>query len=271
MSIFTLREKVFGRESIKKIMKTFKLIRSMPASAAYNMALDEKIFCRYMQDGIPVLRVYSWEVPSITYGISQQLEIGIDLKQCNRDGVQIAQRITGGGVLFHDHEITYSLVCSKDDIGEDKNVFVSYRQICAFLIYFYQSLGLNACFALEADDFRKKSQPHKLCSACHEKFDIVIGSRKIGGNAQKRRRQVIFQHGSVPLSIDWEFVRRYVPSLPEDISLRATTLVEELVNVTDKQILEQELIDALGHVYGVNFIEESETLLGQQNISYVTN
>ena len=239
----------------------------MPESAAYNMALDEKIFYRYMEDGIPVLRVYSWQSPSITIGISQQLESGINLKQCNLDGVAIAQRITGGGVLFHDHEITYSLVCSKDDVGEEREVFVSYRQICAFLIYFYKSLGLNACFALEADDFKNKSLSHKLCSAAHEKFDIVIGGRKIGGNAQKRRRQVIFQHGSIPLSIDWEFVRRYVPALPMDISSGATTLTEELVSVPDKQILEQKLIDALAQEYGASFIEEKDCFYVEASVA----
>lgn len=248
-------------------MKTFRLIRSRARSAAYNMALDEQISLRYMEDGIPVLRVYSWEAPSITYGISQQLGSEINLEQCNRDGVQIAQRITGGGMLFHDREITYSLVCTKEDVGEDKNVFVSYRQICSFLIYFYKSLGLNACFALEADDFRNKSLAHKLCSAAHEKFDIVIGGRKIGGNAQKRRREVIFQHGSIPLKIDWEFVRRYVPGLPMNISSGVTTLAEELVSVADKQILEQELIDALAHVYGVHFIEEKERVFDEASVA----
>jgi lipoyl(octanoyl) transferase len=242
-------------------MKTFRLIRSQPGSAAYNMTLDERVFLRYLEDGIPVLRVYSWEAPSITYGISQQPESEIDLNLCNRDGVQIAQRITGGGVLFHHHEITYSLACSKEDVGEDKHVFVSYRQICAFLIYFYKSLGLNACFALEADNFKNKFLPHKLCSAAHEKFDIVIGGRKIGGNAQKRRRQVIFQHGSIPLSIDWEFMRRYMRCLPENISSGATALAEELVILPERLILEQKLIDALAHVYEVNIEEESVALV----------
>ncbi|MBU0548196.1 MAG: lipoate--protein ligase family protein [Candidatus Omnitrophica bacterium] len=239
-------------------MKIFRLMRSQPGSAAYNMALDKRIFLRYLEDGIPLFRVYGWEAPSVTYGISQYAESEIDLKQCNRDSVQIAQRFTGGGVLFHHNEITYSLVCSKEDVGEDGKVFVSYRQICGFLIYFYKSLGLNASFALEAGDYKNKSQPHKLCSASHEKFDIVIGGRKIGGNAQKRRRQAIFQHGSIPLSIDWEFLRRYVRCLPDNISSMATALVEELKVIPDRLILEQKLIYALAHVYGVNFKEEGE-------------
>ncbi|MDD5691148.1 MAG: lipoate--protein ligase family protein [Candidatus Omnitrophica bacterium] len=244
----------------KKIMKTFRLIRSMPQSAGYNMALDRKIFFRYMEEAVPVFRLYSWQAPSFTYGISQQPEKEIDLKLCNRDGIQIAQRITGGGVLFHNYEITYSLVCSKEDIEEDKKVFVSYRQVCAFLIYFYKSLGLNASFALEADDFKDKSLPHQLCSASHEKFDIVIGGRKIGGNAQKRSRQVIFQHGSIPISIDWESLRRHVRCLPDNISSLATALTEELAVLPEKRVLEQKLINAFAYTYGVSFVEEKELL-----------
>ena len=244
-------------------MKTFRLIRSGAGSASYNMGLDKSIFLRYLEDGIQVLRVYGWEVPSITYGISQHAESEIDLRQCNRDGVQIAQRITGGGVLFHHREITYSLTCSKQDIGEEKEVFVSYRKICSFLIYFYKSLGLKTRFALEADNFKHKSQPHALCSASHEKFDIVIGARKIGGNAQKRSRQAIFQHGSIPLSIDWNFLRRYVRSLPDNISTMATALAEELAVLPDKQILEQKLIYAVAHEYGVHFIEEKDWMLDE--------
>ncbi len=202
------------------------------------------------------MRIYGWQTPSITYGISQKPEEHIDLNKCQRDGIQVAQRITGGGVLFHNHEITYSLACSKEDIGEDKNVFVSYRKICAFLIYFYKSLNLNASFALDSDDFKNKSLPHELCSASHEKYDIVIGSRKIGGNAQKRARHAIFQHGSIPLSIDWQLLRRYVFSLPDNISLAATALDEELTVLPEKQILEQKLIDAFAYTYGVSFTEE---------------
>jgi lipoate-protein ligase A len=242
-------------------MKTFRLIRSYPGSAAYNMALEAKIFSRYMEDGIPVFRLYSWQSPSITYGISQQPENKIDIERCACDGVQIAQRMTGGGVLFHHNEITYSLACGKADIGEDKKVFVAYRQICAFLIYFYKSLGLKPFFALDLEDFKNKCAPHELCSASREKYDIVINGKKIGGNAQKRKRDAIFQHGSIPLSIDWEFIRRYVRNLPKNISLETTALTQELAVIPCRQVLEQKLLVALADVYGVNFKEESESLL----------
>jgi len=240
-----------NREKGPSCRKIFRLIQSEPGSAAYNMALDEKIFSDYLRDGIPRFRVYSWQAPSFTYGISQQPENEIDVERCAMDGLQIAQRMTGGGVLFHHHEITYSLACSKDDIGEDKDVFVSYRQICAFLINFYKALGLSAGFAQDAGNFKDYCAAHPLCSAAREKYDIVINGKKIGGNAQKRRRNAIFQHGSIPLSIDWSFVRKYTRNLPENISAGATTLSQELNDMPSRKILEEKLIDALSSALAI--------------------
>ncbi|MFA5287288.1 MAG: lipoate--protein ligase family protein [Candidatus Omnitrophota bacterium] len=224
------------------------------------MAVDEKIFTRYMKDGIPAFRVYSWQVPSFTYGVSQKPEREMNMAQCVKDGIRFAKRMTGGGILFHHHEITYSLVCSKDDIGEDKDVFVSYRKICAFLIFFYQSLGLKPSFACEVENFIDNSAAHPLCSASHEKYDIVINGKKIGGNAQKRNRQAVFQHGSIPMSLDWELMRRYVRFLPEEVSSTVTSLAQELKDMPSKNILEQKLIDAVMHTFNASFKEEKEPL-----------
>ena len=238
-------------------MKLFRLIRSGALNASSNMALDEKIFKRYLEDGVGVLRLYRWQGPAFTYGFSQEPENLIDLEACAVDGVGVAKRITGGGILFHDDEITYSFVCSKSDVGEPQEVFVDYRNICKFLLYFYKSLGLTAGFALESEGFKQRCVPHELCAGAHEKYDIVIGAKKIGGNAQKRNRQVVFQHGSIPCRINWDLLRRYIKSLPDNLALGSTTLEQELKIVPHKDILEQKLINAFSSVFDVKFSEES--------------
>jgi lipoate-protein ligase A len=241
-------------------MTTFRLIRSLPASATQNMALDEKIFKRYLVDAMPVFRIYSWQAPAFTYGFSQDPKSQIDLVACATDKVELAKRITGGGILFHADEITYSFACSKSDVRESEGVFVEYRNLCGFLIRFYESLGLSADFALRQADFKKRCAPHELCSAAYEKYDIVIGGKKIGGNAQKRNRQAIFQHGSIPLSINWDFVRKYTHSLPDDISTYATSLGDVLGAVLKKDVLEQKLINAFSFAFDVKFTEKDRVL-----------
>jgi len=252
-------------------MKTFKLIRSPASSAVDNMALDAKIFERYLEDGAGVFRVYRWVRPSFTYGFSQNPQNEINLGRCAVEGVQIAKRMTGGGILFHNDEITYSFVCGKEDVGEPQGVFVSYRNICKFLMRFYASLGVAAGFALEAENFKERSAARQLCSASYEKYDIVIGARKIGGNAQKRKRQVIFQHGSIPLKVNWDFARKYLNCLPDDISAYVTTLSEELKVVPEKDILEQKLIDAFGYTFNVNFSNYSHCEEGEARRSNPSN
>jgi len=217
------------------------------------MALDEKIFKGYLEDGIGVLRLYRWQAPSFTYGFAQVPHSQINLSVCATDKVGIAKRITGGGILFHDDEITYSFVCSKSDVGEPQGVFVDYRRICGFLMRFYASLGLTAAFALESAGFKDHSAAHELCSAAHEKYDLVIGGKKIGGNAQKRNRQAIFQHGSVPCRINWNLARKYLKFLPDGLSASVTTLGDELKVVPGKDILEQKLIDSFAHTFNVTF------------------
>jgi len=230
-------------------VKKFKVIRSPALSAAENMAFDGELLRRYLGDGVPVFRVYRWKAPSFTYGVSQKPEGELDCGRCAVDGVELSQRMTGGGVLFHHDEITYSFVCGKEDVGEPEGALVSYREICSFLVRFYGALGLRADFALEAPGFDELRAPHELCSASREKYDLVVNGRKIGGNAQKRLRGVIFQHGSVPVSVDWQFVRRYAPSLPLDIAAQVTTLSEELKTVPAKDELEDTLIGAFAEEF----------------------
>lgn len=242
-------------------MKNFRFIRSPAASASYNMSMDEAIFNRYLKDGVPVLRIYRWQAPSFTYGFSQSLDSELDLKSCASYGIEVVKRMTGGGILLHHDEITYSFVCNKEDVGEPGGVFVSYREICAFLIRFYRSLGLEAGFALESHVFKDRCAPHALCSASHERYDIVINGKKIGGNAQKRKRQVIFQHGSIPRSIDWALMRRCLRSVPEGMESAVTALSAELASVPQEDALEGMLISAFSETFDVKFIFEDEPLL----------
>ncbi len=237
-------------------MKRFRLIRSNPASASVNMSMDEAIFLRYLDDGIPVFRIYSWSQPSFTYGFSQKPDEELNLSLCRRDGVGIAKRITAGGILFHDNEITYSIACSKSDIEEDRDVFVSYRKICSFLINFYRSLGLNPLFALEAGELKTSALSSRLCAASHEKFDITVNGKKIGGNAQKRKREVVFQHGSIPLAIDFNLMRKYVRNFPEEMISGVTFLAKELKKVPDRKVIEEKLMDSIKDTFNIEFKEE---------------
>lgn len=171
----------------------FRYIYTHTESAKINMSIDKALAMSFKKEDMPILRFYTWE-EGFTVGASQEVESYVQyLSIYNSNG---SKRMTGGGVLFHGHDISYSLVLSAS-MFDGLSVKQSYEKICTFLLQFYKDLGLNPTYA-------KETQGIKLCKSdwCqvgYEAYDIIINGAKIGGNAQKRTKNMIFQHGSIPL------------------------------------------------------------------------
>lgn len=173
--------------------KKFRLILTNSNNAKMNMAIDKALTLSYKKGDMPILRFYTWE-NSFTIGLGQDIEDYSDLKNIYNDNY--SKRITGGGVLFHGHDISYSLLLSSDEFV-NLNVKESYERICQFLLEFYKQLGLNPSFVKDLKSIELKKD--EFCQVGFEAYDIVVNGNKIGGNAQKRNKNLIFQHGSIPL------------------------------------------------------------------------
>ena len=171
---------------------TFRLIRSGSLSARENMAIDKALFENFSQ---PVLRLYSWE-KSFTFGISADISKLKDKKELLSYEGNYAKRMTGGGILFHGNDISYALLIPTLYMGK-LNVKQSYEKICLFLLNFYKSLGFNPIYA--KDDTSIDKSKNEFCQLGFEDYDILIQAKKMGGNAQRRSRDIIFQHGSIGL------------------------------------------------------------------------
>ncbi len=173
--------------------KEFRLILTNNSSAKINMAIDKALTISYEKDDMPILRFYTWE-NSFTIGLGQDFESYTNLKDIYKDNC--SKRITGGGVLFHGHDISYSLVLSNTEFG-NLSVKQSYEKICQFLLEFYKKVGLNPTFVKDSEYIKLKK--NEFCQVGFEAYDIIVDGNKIGGNAQKRNKKLIFQHGSIPI------------------------------------------------------------------------
>jgi lipoate-protein ligase A len=124
----------------------------------------------------------------------------LDLERCRAASVTAVQRITGGGVIYHADELTYAIVCAPRHLPGETTVKESFRFLTGFLLAFYRELGLPAAYAADVPvDLAGLGRRTPFCFAGRESYDILIDGRKIGGNAQRRLRNAIFQHGSIPL------------------------------------------------------------------------
>ncbi len=147
-------------------------------SAAWNMALDEVLMSSV--NDTPILRLYGWRPPAVSIGYFQSLEEEVDLESCKKIGIDVVRRITGGGAVLHDAELTYSFVTRR----YPQSIIESYKWICDAIIMGINRLGFNANFV--------------------PLNDIVLGGKKVSGNAQTRRNGVLLQHGTLLLTVDIE-------------------------------------------------------------------
>ena len=158
-----------------------RLLNFASEDAATNMAIDEAIL-RGVQEATspPTLRLYGWQPPAISLGYFQGLHIEVDTEACQKQGVDIVRRITGGGAVLHEDEVTYSIIAPESWFSSD--ITEAYRDICGLVIQPLIDLGLPARFA-----------PIN---------DILVDQQKISGNAQTRKRGVLLQHGTILCSVD---------------------------------------------------------------------
>lgn len=194
-----------------------RLLETGFASASANMALDEAILESVASgDSLPTLRFYGWSPAAVSLGYFQGAEEELDLEACRIAGIDIVRRITGGGAVLHDAELTYSIALPLDHPLASPSILDSYRTLCAPIVRGLADLGVAAAFA-----------PIN---------DVVCGERKISGNAQTRKRGVLLQHGTILLKVEPErmFSLLKVPrekaagKMLDSIRSRVTSLSREL-------------------------------------------
>jgi lipoyl(octanoyl) transferase len=231
----------------------WRIIDTGPADPFTNMALDEALLRSYsFRLSPPTLRIYGWDPAALSLGYSQDAINELDIEYCDRVDLPFVRRLTGGGIIRHADEITYSLVCSREDLGAPEQAALSYKVICAFLIMFYKKLGLEAAFACDsAESSETLGEPSVLCFAAKEKYDIVVNGMKIGGSAQKRSRDVIFQHGSIPMAPIEKTGLDFLRDKSAAGRITAVSLGELLGRTPERAELVNVLIESFRSTFGV--------------------
>jgi lipoyl(octanoyl) transferase len=184
---------------------TWRFIDSGPRSAFYNMALDEAVAASVRAgDAPPTLRVYGWDVPSVSIGSFQKIR-DIDTGYCSRCNIPLVRRPTGGRAILHGDEITYSFAAKTSAGLFSGGLFDSYKKISFALGKALLDTGLTPELKLLKDNrgaARSDIQKSPLCFQSVSYGEISLNSSKIVGSAQKRWPDGLLQQGSIPLRID---------------------------------------------------------------------
>jgi len=163
----------------------WRLIPLIEDSGAKQMAIDEAILTARVKHLVGnTVRFYTWKPACVTIGYFQSLKMEVDVEKAEELGIDVVRRYTGGGAVFHDKELTYSVVIEDEIAGSE--ILESYRKICSAIVNGIQKLGIRAEMA--------------------GINDIVVNNRKISGSAQTRRQGIVLQHGTLLLDVNPELM-----------------------------------------------------------------
>lgn len=204
-----------------------------PASATINMEKDREIFLRGGSD--PVLRIYFFDRFSISCGIFSRKEKFLLLPVCEKKSIDVALRPTGGGVLFHGNDISFSLYLPS----------VDYRSgTLAQQINGIVTDSLRAYLKEPFGDSSYSQYGQGLCFSSITSYDIVWGMKKIGGGAQRRSKNAVLHQGSIFLKKpDWDTIEEILCNKEDLYTMQET--IAPVQDLLQKNLSQDDLISAI--------------------------
>ena len=158
-------------------------------SGPENMAMDEALLEGLGEE--VVLRIYGWEGAWVSLGYFQKLEEA--RRVFAGEEVEFVRRMTGGGMVDHREDVTYTLLVPRGHGLAEARGEESYRVIHGAVVEALRRAGVAA--RMVSEDGGGESP------ACFEKavaWDVVgADGRKMAGAGQKRGKTGLMHQGSV--------------------------------------------------------------------------
>lgn len=166
-----------------------------------NLALDEALLLEREQ--LPelgeILRFWEYPRHAVVLGSGGIVRDDVELETCERDGIPIARRSSGGGtVLLGPGCLLYSLVLDADANAALAGINTSYEYIMAVM-----AGAVDRAATMEGSS------------------DLAIDGLKFSGNAQQRKRRFLLHHGTILVDFDLSLVPRYLKAPPRQPEYRA--------------------------------------------------
>lgn len=162
-------------------------------SGPWNMAVDEVLLESALSDGVCSLRWYRWREPTLSLGYFQSPDDPLIDEQFA--GLARVRRLSGGGAILHDRELTYSCaIGSQHPLAAHPGEL--YRLMHATIVGVLENQDVHVAPRGASD---RSLDANFLCFSRGDANDLVVDGHKVLGSAQRRRRGAVLQHGSLLL------------------------------------------------------------------------
>ncbi len=194
-----------------------------PHDGAWNMAADQAWL---EQSEVPVLRVYRWTQPTVTIGYAQSLSKLADALP----GWPVVRRWTGGGVVLHDHDFTYSVIVPGGHAWAETRPLDSYRLIHHSLATALVTTGFQDCRLAGPEDLIEAP----FCFVAPALHDVVRGKVKIAGAGQRRGKLGLLHQGSVQqVVLGTDFWSTWAAGLAKQVLIQSEMAAEMIQRVEE--------------------------------------
>ena len=165
--------------------KIIEIRDETPHSAPLNMALDEVLLATVRE---PLLRIYRWQAAAVSFGyFGKYAPVAAAWP-----GREIVRRMTGGGVVPHGADLTYSLIVPTGHAfvaRSPREVYCAVHEtICALLFQSGETPALAA---------PPTGAGTGVCFESPAEFDLVVRGKKVAGAALRRTRHGLLLQGSI--------------------------------------------------------------------------
>lgn len=170
------------------------------ATAEQNMNRDAILLNELEKD--PILHLYDWTHPSVTYGHFIVPEKHLNLRAVNKFQLSLARRPTGGGIVFHIWDLAFSFLMPSSHPLFSLNTLDNYRFVNSVVI----DVMKNLLSLTDPVQLIQESAPslgedcQHFCMARPTQYDVVYQGVKIAGAAQRRTRKGYLHQGTISLA-----------------------------------------------------------------------
>jgi lipoate-protein ligase A len=200
-------------------------------SGVMNMALDEALL---EHATVPSIRFYQWHSLVLSFGYFGKFA---DVTSYAGER-HLVRRWTGGGIVLHGDDLTYSIVIPMSDAAFGESSISIYEKIHRALCYALAETGQHALVAGGGDPGPCTAPATRAgiidasysnCFANPVRADVMIHGRKVAGAAQRRTRSGLLQQGSIQgVDLGNGLAHRFARALSANCSERKIN--EEILN-----------------------------------------
>ncbi len=174
------------------------------------MAVDEMLMEAQAAapDPVPTLRFYAWSSPCYTLGYFQDVAA---VAAGRAGGLPVVRRLTGGGLVRHDKDLTFALVLPHPNAFLPADVKGSYLRVNSALLRglkpFYPELDFADCKTVPSG----RGSGERVCFEAPACYDLLLGGRrKVVGASQRRRGGALLHQSAVFLDGSHEELARRI-------------------------------------------------------------